>query len=343
MAALETTLCRKLGLKYPIVQAPIGSGTSPALVAAVSNAGGLGMHALIHKSPEETQTVIRETQAATERPFGVNFVVDPAMDQEQIDASLEVCLDAGVEVVSIAFGDAAPYIDRVHDADGAVMQSVGSVAEASAAVDAGADIIVAQGWEAGGHVQGEVATLPFIPRVVDAVEGTPVIAAGGIADGRGITAVLALGAVGAWLGTRFLATEEATVHERYKERVIKATEAETVYTELFDVPWSRPHRVLRNDTVEQWEAAGRPPVGERPGEDEIVAELPDGRPVKRYMTSIPRPGTSGDLEAMALYAGQSVGLAETLAPAAEVVDDLVTEASEAIRGLVSLIDASSDT
>jgi len=160
----------------------------------------------------------------------------------------------------------------------------------------------------------------------------PVVAAGGIADGRGIAAVLALGADGAWLGTRFVATEEARTHEVYREVVTDATETDTVASTLFDRGWpDATHRVVENSTVEAWDAAGRPPAGECPGEGESVAELPDGTPLPRYTTALPLPEMEGDPEAMALYAGQSAGGVEAVRPAGAVVESLVAETEDAVR------------
>src|SRR5262249_48682961 len=153
------------------------------------------------------------------------------------EEELEACLQEHVPVVSFFWGEPAPYIERCHAAGATVLLQVGSVEEARRAVDAGVDIIVAQGWEAGGHVRGDVPTLPLVPSVVDAVAPIPVVAAGGIVDGRGLAAVLALGAAGAWIGTRFLASEEASVHPDYLKRVLEGTAAETVYTTLFDANW----------------------------------------------------------------------------------------------------------
>src|SRR5205823_9661641 len=172
------------------------------------------------------------------------------------------------------------------------------------------DVVVAQGWEAGGHVRGLVATMPLVPAIVDAVRPTPVVAAGGIGDGRGLAAVLALGASGAWIGTRFLASHEAAIHPRYQELLLSATENDTVYLEeLFDVGWRRaPHRVLRNKTVDAWEAAGRPPAGSRPGEGEVIAKSQAAGDIVRYQSYTPGDDAEGDIEAVSLWAGQSVGL-----------------------------------
>ena len=343
MTRLRTSLCELLGIEYPIVQAPIGSGTSPALAASVSEAGGLGTLAVTWRSVEATRTAIKETRLRTDRPFGVNVVLDPAAKEIPTEDHLDACLEEGVDVVSLSFGDGTPYVDRVHDAGALLVVSVGSAAAARAAVEAGVDVVVVQGWEAGGHVDSEVATLPLVPRVVDAIEdadagAVPVVAAGGIADGRAIAAVLSLGAAGAWLGTRFVASQEASLHDAYKQRILTAAETETLYSELFDGGWpGTPHRVIKTDTTDDWERAGRPESGERPGEGEIVAEFENGRSVERYDDVLPLPGMVGDLDALALYAGQSAGSVDSLAPADEIVGALVTETTEAIERTVALV------
>jgi nitronate monooxygenase len=220
------------------------------------------------------------------------------------------------------------------------MHTVGSAAEARRVSDAGVDIIVAQGWEAGGHVWGTVATLPLVPLVADAVAPKPVVAAGGIADGRGLAAALMLGAAGVWVGTRFLASEEASAHATYKERVLEAEETDTVYSTVFNGGWPHkaPHRTVRNETVIRWETAGSPPSGQRPGEGEVIASWPDGSPVTRYESTYPFPGITGDVDALALYTGQSAGLVSRIQPAAEIVREMAEEAARALSfgaGIVS--------
>jgi len=324
---MQTPLCHLLNIDLPIIQAPIGSAACPALAAAVSNAGGLGMLALSWRSPQEIRQIIRETRNLTSRPFGVNLVLEWSQFER-----LKVCLEQGVKIVSFFWGDPAPYVDLVHEAGAMVIHTVGSAKEAVQAVAAGVDIIVAQGWEAGGHVWGQVSTFALLPRVVDTVHPTPVVAAGGLADGRGIAAAIALGASGVWMGTRFLATVEAAVHPLYKQKVLQATENDTFYSSLFDIGWSNaPHRVLRNSTVTQWESAGSQPRPKRPGEGETVATLADGSPVLRYSDVIPLPTAVGDLEALALYAGQSAGLISRLQPAAEIVRQLASEATSTLK------------
>lgn len=329
MTVLATPLSEALGTEYPLAQAPIGSASNPELAAAVSNAGALGTLAVTWRSLDATRRAIERTQELTDQPFAINLAVDDATTRHPTDEHLAVCLDAGVPIISLSFGNPALYIDQIHAADTTVMVSVGSADEARTVEMAGADIVVAQGWEAGGHVQSEVATLPLVPRVVDAVD-LPVVAAGGIADGRGVAAVLSLGADGAWLGTRFVATEEAAVVSDYSERIVGADETDTFYSELFNRGWpGMPHRVLQNSTVEKWEEAGRPAPGDRPGEDEQIGTYPNGQSVERYGDDIPVDEMNGETEAMAMYAGQRTGGVEAVQPAATVVSELIEEAENA--------------
>lgn len=330
MSALDTALCDTLTIDRPIVQAPIGA--APELVAAVSEVGGLGTLSVTWTDPEETRANVRAVRERTAHPFAVNIVLDPDAKDVPTDDALDAALDAGAKIVSFSFGDATPYVDRVHDAGGTVLQTVGSADEAAAAERVGVDVVVAQGWEAGGHVQSETATMPLVPQVADAVD-VPVVAAGGIADGRGIAAALALGADGVWLGTRFVATREAAKHPEYKEHVLEATGSETEFTELFDVGWPGvPHRVVRTETVERWENAGRPPTGERPGEGEVIAER-GGEEIQRYDFRSPSADTEGEIDAMALYAGQSAGGIDELPSTGTVVERLAEETTERIDAL----------
>ena len=306
-------------MEHPIVQAPIGPAAVPRLAAAVSNAGALGMVSLTW-APDAAE-VIRQTAALTSRPFGANLVLE--WDQHR---RLDQALQTGLRIVSLTWGDPGPYVGQVHEADGLVLQTVGGTQEARRAVAAGVDVIVAQGWEAGGHVLGGVATLPLVPALVDAVAPVPVIAAGGIGDARGVAAVLALGAQAAWLGTRFLLAEETPVHEEYRRRLIAAAETDAQwYADLFGVGWpGAPHRALRNSTAQAWEAAGRPGPGRRPGEGEEIASQDDGRPIVRYSSALPLEGTTGNIEALSLWAGQSVALARRTQPAADIVAELTS-------------------
>ncbi len=313
---MRTPVCELLGIEHPIVQAPMSA--VPELAAAVSNAGALGMLALTWSTP--AGEVVRQTAALTDRPFGGNFILNS--DQH---ARVDSALEAGLRIVSLMWGDPADYVDAVHDAGALLLHTVGSAAQARRAVESGVDVVVAQGWESGGHVWSQVATLPLVPAVVDAVAPVPVIAAGGIGDSRGVAAVFALGAQAAWLGTRFLLADEMPIHDDYRHRLMDAVETDAQwYPDLFEVGWpDAPHRVLRNSTAEAWEAAGRPALGSRPGEGDVIAHFADGEAIVRYETAAPMAGTTGDVEALSLWAGQSVGLAKQRQTAAEIVAELV--------------------
>jgi nitronate monooxygenase len=314
---VRTPVCELLGIEEPIVQAPMSA--VPALAAAVSNAGALGMLALTWSSPAGDP--VRETAALTDRPFGGNLIL--SSDQHR---RVDEVLGAGMRIVSFMWGDPAGYVEQVHEAKGVVLHTVGSAEEARRAVASGVDVIVAQGWEAGGHVWSQVATLPLVPAVVDAVAPVPVIAAGGIGDARGVAAVFALGAQAAWLGTRFLLAQEMPIHEEYRRRLVGAAETDAQwYANLYEVGWpDAPHRAMRNSTAEVWEAAGRPAPGSRPGEGDVIAHFASGESILRYEPGAPLVGTTGDVEALSLWAGQSVGLARQSQPAAEIVAELVS-------------------
>jgi NAD(P)H-dependent flavin oxidoreductase YrpB (nitropropane dioxygenase family) len=322
MAGLHTPLCDQLGIAVPVVQAPVGSAAGPRLAAAVSEAGGLGSLALTWCGADRAREQIRQARSLTGRPFAANLVLD-----FPVDDTLAVCLAEEVPVVSTFWGDPAPVHDRIRAAGALHLHVVGTVDEALHAVGCGVDVIVAQGWEAGGHVRGEVTTMALVPAVVDAVGPVPVVAAGGIADGRGLLAALALGAQAAWLGTRFVATPEAHAHPDYHRHLTEAGAADTVHTGCFDGGWpAAPPRALRNPTTDAWVAAGRPSAPDRPGEGDIVATDDLGHAHARYEDLIPLPGMTGELAEMAMYAGQSVELVRDVRPAADVVHGIMAEA-----------------
>jgi NAD(P)H-dependent flavin oxidoreductase YrpB (nitropropane dioxygenase family) len=325
---MKTALCERLGIELPIIQAPMGGAVGARLAAAVSNAGGLGMLAPWRAEIDAVRQQIRETRALTSRPFGINLNLE-FPQEERLAASI----DEGVPIISFFWGDPFSLAAKAKAAGVMVLHTIGSAAAARRAVDCGVDIVVAQGWEAGGHVRGSVATMPLIPAVVDAVAPIPVVAAGGIADGRGLAAALVLGAAGVWIGTRFLASHEATIHPRYRERLLQANENNTVFLEnLFDVGWpNAPHRTLRNQTVDTWEAAGRPPTGMRPGEGEVIATSRSIGRIVRYQSYTPGIDADGDIDALSLWAGQSVGLVSKLQSAGEIVGEIADEARFILR------------
>ncbi len=316
-----------LGMEIPIVLAPMGLAAGPELVAAVSNSGGLGMIPLWRIDPSMLAEQIRAVRSMTSRPFGVNLNLIWPQDER-----LAACIDEGIDIVHFFWGDPSALAGKAHAGGLTVMQTVGSAAEARRAVDGGADIVVAQGFEAGGHVWGQVSTMVLVPAVVDAVGSTPVFAAGGIADGRGLAAVLALGAAAGWIGTRFLASPEANVHQHYRDKLVAAGEADTYLGTVFDIGWppDAPGRTLRNKTVVGWEEAGQPPQGSRPGEGEVVASSPATGNILRYQATLPARNATGDLDAMAMWAGQSVGLIHRVQPAADIVAEIWAEAQATI-------------
>ncbi|UMP00013.1 nitronate monooxygenase family protein [Amycolatopsis sp. EV170708-02-1] len=309
---------RLLGLDIPLALAPIGSACTPALVAAVSETGALGILAGSWSDGEQLANHILAIQAATSRVFGVNLVLYRPQRER-----LAVVLDHGVPIVSTFWGDPAPYRRAIAAAGALHIHTVGSSEEARAAADLGVDVLVAQGWEAGGHVRGTTSTLALVPAVVDRVHPLPVFAAGGIADARGVSAVHALGAVGAWVGTRFLLAQEAATHPTYRERLIAAVGEDCVYTTAFRDNWpNAPHRALRNSTMERWLDAGSSASGARPGEGDIVARHSREGAVLRYADKVPTDEHVGDIEAMAMYAGQGTELLRSSQPAKEIVTEL---------------------
>ena len=220
--------------------------------------------------------------------------------------------------MSFSWGLEPALVARAHAAGCMVLAQIASAGEALDAVRSGCDAVIAQGVEAGGHVQGETGLLALVGEVCREVD-VPVIAAGGIAGGDGARAAMAAGAAGIAMGTRFVATLEADVHPEYADRLVAAGPGATVLTGLFDGGWPEaPHRVLRNSTYAAWESAGRPASGERPGEGETVAEI-GGVAIPRYSADEPRRAATGDIEAMCLYAGCGVGLVTAVEPAADVV------------------------
>ncbi len=326
MRGSAVSLSDILGIEKPILSAPMAGAAGADLVAAVCNAGGYGVIPLWHKPTPEVAQGIDEVARLTDRNFAVNLNVSFPFEEQ-----LEICIQKKVHAVSLFWGMEPAAIAMAKAGGLKVLVSVGSAEEASIAEQAGADIVVAQGWEAGGHVWGRVSTLALIPAVVDAVN-VPVVAAGGIADGRGMAAALMLGASGVCVGTRFLASSEATIHQSYRQRILDATEAQTEwYSDLYDVSWpDAPHRALKNSTSEKWGRTNRPETGERPDEGEVIGHRPTGEPVVRYQSYTPMSGTTGNVEAMSLWSGQGVALVRKVMPAAEIVNEIFAEAQKSL-------------
>lgn len=327
---MKTPLCDQLGIEYPIISAPMGPDiTGPELVAAVSNAGGLGILQAQLCTPPRLHEQIHRVRELTDRPFGVNVLL-----QFPVEDHIAVCLQESVPVLSLFWGDPTPYVERAHAADTTVFCQIGTVEDARRAAAADVDVIIAQGVEAGGHVAGEITTMALVPRVVDAVTPRPVAAAGAITDARGLVAALALGAQAAVMGTRFLASKESRAHPYYKQKLLDADEGDTVRTTLFGYGWpNAPHRTLRTPFVQEWlgnEARGQE---SRPDEPQVgttvIAEV--SMPVLRFMGFPPNLDAGGDLDKMSLLAGQGVGLVQEIKGADDIVREVMTEATEIIE------------
>lgn len=308
--------------------------TSLELAAAVSNAGGLGIISFGGYPPPALRERIKKLRSLTSRPFGVNVLLEgPHMPLPEA-AFVDVCIEERVPVLSFFWGDPTPYVEKAHKAGIKICDQVGSVSAAERAQRAGVDFIIAQGVEAGGHVAGTVSTIVLTPRVVDTVAPTPVVAAGGIADGRGLAAALALGAEGVLLGTRLIASTECNAHEVYQQKVLAAGEEDTVRTTLFGNGWPNAyHRTLRTPFVQQWLPEEKRGSEERPDEP-VIGEVTLGGtrvPLRRFGGIPPARDAVGEIESMDFLAGQGVGLVREIKPAAEIVRDVVQEAARILK------------
>ena len=343
VAGLQTPLCRALGIDYPILNVGFAESAGPELAAAVSNAGGGGVLGASGVPAHETLRRIERVRKLTDRPFGVNIIIAslerPGVSEEwraEVRARVVGIIQDGVPFIVFFWGDPAPFVEEAHRYGVKVFIQVGSVEEAKSAAAAGVDAIITQGFEAGGHVKAKESIWEVLPEAVKAVAPVPVLASGGIGNGAGIARALRLGAQGVSLGTRFVACEEAYIHQAYKDRVVRSRAEDTFYSaDLFDGGWpGAPHRVIKNKTFEEWDAAGRPPPGSRPGEGTIIGTLryPWGEEEEwpRYAAGMIVPDFEGDLEYAPMWAGESVGDVKDVKPAGEVVRDLVREAEAAL-------------
>jgi len=339
MTTFKTRITELFGVEYPIVSAGMGGVALAPLAGAVSEAGGLGTLALAGLGPEAIQNEIAMARKITRKPLLVNLLV-PFLSP----GIVEMVLKQPIQAITFFWGDPFEHVPQVKKAGMKVIWQCGSVAEAVAAKDAGADVIMVQGFEAGGHVRGTATTLTLIPAARDAIgPNLPLLASGGFADGRGLAAALALGADGAVFGTRFLASQEAAAHPVYKQRVLDTEAAEeTIHTELFDIGWAKaPHRVIRTKLIDEWERAGRPESGKRPGEGQTIGSYkgsgPDV-PLVKYSVMTPVDYIEGDIEQLPFYAGMSVNLVNDIMPAAGIVRRIAAEAREVVvGGLASMV------
>ena len=326
-----------LGIQYPIFSAGFGSAAVPELAAAVSNAGGLGVLGASGMDPGEIRRRIANTRKITRLPFGINLIIVEEGDEDRAFLLGQVATAAAehVAVVVLFWGDPAPYVERARGTGVKVFIQVGSVEEAKSAADAGVDAVIAQGIEAGGHVRGTTSIWELLPATIEAIDPVPVLASGGIGDGDGVARALRAGAQGVSLGTRFVASDEAWVHPAYKLRIVQSTAQDTVLNELYDVPWpGAPHRTLRNKTFAEWDAAGRPPTGERPGDGTSIGKrtIWNGERADwpRYAIGTAPPDFDGDIEYAPLWAGESCTVVNDIKPAGEIVRDLVRDAEAAL-------------
>ncbi len=315
---IETRFTKLVGASAPIQVAAMPGVTTVELVAAVADAGALGMVGAPLWSPEFLDAELDRLAKATRGAFGVNFLM-PFLDPACVPVAAR-----RARIVEFFYGAPQPQlVDAAHSGGALVSWQVGSLEEALAAERAGCDLVVAQGTEAGGHVRGKSSLLPLLSEVLDALR-VPVLAAGGIATARDLAAVLACGASGARIGTRFVAAAESGAHPLYVKALLSATAADTCLTEAYSVGWpDAPHRVLRSAIA----AAERAPDGVL-GEEQWGGQV---LPIQRFAVNPPSTTTTGRIEAMALYAGESVTHVNSVQPAAEIIAELVAGAEQRMR------------
>lgn len=307
-------------LSIPVIQAPIGSVGTVDLAAAVSNAGGIGSLAMTWLLPDQAIRCVKSMKQRTNAPFIINFVL------EFKAATFEAVVDIGVPAISLSWGHAPNLIDHAHKHGITVGVQIGSVEDAVRAIHDGADFIICQGMEAGGHVQSAIELENLLPRVVAEANDIPVVAAGGLADGADMRWALEKGAVAAMLGTRFVATRESAAHNLYKAEIVRACGDDTSLTYCFDGGWPRAaHRVIRNRTLDRWEAAGSPPPGIRPGEGDVIAVDSAVGEVRRYDDTPAMASMTGDVLDCCLYAGRGVDRISDIPDARELVFRLFNE------------------
>ncbi|MEO2168209.1 MAG: nitronate monooxygenase [bacterium] len=316
--SLRTPICDLFEIEVPIFLAGMSMVASADVCAAVSQAGGYGVLGMAQADAEGIRQEMRKVREQTDKPFGVDLL---AALPEAIMASIDVIIEGGASCFAAGLGVPGPVIERCHDAGVKVMVVCGKVDHAKRSEDAGCDAVVAQGTEAGGHT-GKVAGMALIPQMVDAVE-IPVLGAGSIVDGRGIAAAMALGAQGAWMGTRFIATKEATASQLFKEEIVARGSADTQITRCYS---GKPMRVITNPYVEEWE--------QKP---EKIQRFPD-----QMMVSLQANvwGYSSDLDSdrtrTAFPSGQGIGGIGDIPSVAELMPRLVAETEATLGRLAGL-------
>ena len=320
MATIETALTRLLGIQHPILLAPMGSAAGGKLAAAVTHAGGLGM---LGSGYADEKAIRRELTEAGNARVGIGFILW-ALDKNS--AALDVALDARPAAVMLSFGDPTPYTGRIKRAGCPIICQVQTLEQAKQAAAAGADVIIAQGRDAGGHSGMTRGTIGLVPAVVDAVGAIPVVAAGGIADGRGLAAALSLGASGVSMGTRFTATRESLWDQAMKEKAVATGGDQTAQTRVFDIvrgaawPAIYPGRALRNEFFAQWHGK----------EEALQAEQKQVE--AGYLAS-----NANDFAQRVVWAGESVDMVRDIPGAREVIERIVDEAAAVLRSSAALV------
>lgn len=318
-ASFRTDICDLFGIEHPVVLAGMGGVSMSALVAAVSGAGGLGVIGGAMLGPADLRSEIRRTRELTDRPFAVDLL---APDPERIREHMAVIFEEKIEIFVAGLAVPEAFIREMHEQGMKVVVMCGKVRHALKAAAAGADVVAAQGTEAGGHT-GEVGTLALVPQVVDRVR-IPVLAAGGIADGRGVAAALALGAQGVIIGTRFIASHEAAAAPAYRRALVEAGDDSTVRTRCYT---GKPARTIRNAYNADWE---RRTDEIEPFPNQVMESYRQG--VMDYT------GGSGDIDPDRSFmpAGQALGLIDEIKPAARIMEELVAETATALARLGAL-------
>ncbi len=314
---LRTSLCDLLGIDHPIMLAGMGGVSYSDVAAAVSEAGGFGCLGAAGMSHEEMTREIRAVKAQTKKAFGVDLLTASPRDMVPF---VETICEEGARAFVAGLGVPAKVVELCHRNGVLVVNMCGKVSHAIRAVEAGCDIVVAQGTEAGGHT-GQIATLPLVPLIVDAVK-VPVVAAGGIFDGRGLVAALALGAQGIWMGTRFIASEEARAHGLYKERILDIDETGTVVTRCYS---GKTMRAIRTQYTDEWEQK-RDEL--QPFPLQAMRATQDG-----VWNTLTGPAAGLDPERDCMPAGQSAGGIREVKPCREIIDDILRQAEAILARL----------
>ena len=311
---LHTPLCDLLGVKHPIMLAGMGGVSYAELAAAVSNAGGYGVLGMAGRTPEFIRDEMRKVKSLTDKPFGVDLL---AASPESLTAAVEIIIEEGASSFVAGLGVPMPIMEKLKKAGLKVMVVCGAVKHAVKAEQAGCDAVICQGGEGGGHT-GLVGTMPLVAQAVEAVK-IPVVAAGGLYDGRGLAAALALGATGVWMGTRFIASEEAHAGELYRQAILEAADEDTIRTRSYS---GKPMRVKKNPYVDEWET--------RPQD---IQAFPMQAMVSHQAGAM--GGIGGQIEGLdpdksCFAMGQSAGGVHSVMPAGEIVAQLIQEAEAAI-------------